>query len=66
MCEKHLDQVIFNLLGLFAAKQDFLSLLPSVDHLLHQVIQGALALRILSIYISFMRPLIKQALYERY
>ena len=59
MCEKHLDQVIFNFLGLFAAKQDFLSLLPTVDHLLYQVIERALTLGILSIHIYLMRSLIK-------
>ena len=38
MREKHLDQVIFNLLGLLVTKQYLLSLLPAVDHLLYQVI----------------------------
>jgi hypothetical protein len=59
MCEKHLNQVIFNFFGLFTAKQSLMSLLPSVNHLFYQVIEGALTLGILRIYISLMRLLIQ-------
>jgi hypothetical protein len=51
--------VIFNFFGLFTAKQSLMSLLPSFNHLFYQVIEGALTLGILRIYISLMRLLIQ-------